>query len=589
MNVLRRWRHWSVGAKVLALLFAVVLLSSVLLFQTTSWLTQKAVREFMYNYVIVNQEKAQTGFEFLIGEINMLSVRLLTKNEIYRAMKDEKASEEEREAEIRHLLEDMSINRDVVWHVAIVTEEGRYFEYGNEHIVERPDPLFIEQIKQSNTPVWGDIRKDETGDASLMLGRKYYNFYTGERIGYLVVYIRERALYEVYKNMVSANWGDAMLLANGRYVLSAPDPLLSGTTIYDSQLFEVGQEGYKLIKLEGRPVIIFNYQLTGDVQKNRLDWRIVSIISQEELFKQLQHIKRYSYILQLLLITGGFMVAWYMANRIVNPVNRLARTIRKYREGGSGDVLDPRAYRHNHDEIALLETSFSDMVIRIEELIGRINEDKDRQRETELIALQAQINPHFLYNTLDAIGWIAKLNSQKEIEKMIVALASFYRLSLHKGDKSITVREEIGIIRSYETLEQMRFPGKFSMVYQVEDDMLDEAVLKIILQPLVENAIKHGISQKRGHGNVWIHGYREGQDLVFEIRDDGIGFDPDMLHRPTTANKEYKGGGYGIRNVDERIKLEYGAEYGVNIDSRLGEGTTVVVRLRSTSNARLKN
>ncbi|WP_152570707.1 hypothetical protein [Paenibacillus tyrfis] len=125
-------------------------------------------------------------------------------------------------------------------------------------------------------------------------------------------------------------WGNSMLLSEGQYVLSAPDASLAGTTIYDPELFEVGEDGYKLTRLKGNPAIIFNYHLTGGVQNNGLDWRIVSIVSQKELFKQLNRIKQYAYVLQTLLIGAGFAVSWYVSRRIINPVNRLVRTIHKY-------------------------------------------------------------------------------------------------------------------------------------------------------------------------------------------------------------------------------------------------------------------
>ncbi|UUZ80247.1 sensor histidine kinase [Paenibacillus sp. P26] len=197
----------------------------------------------------------------------------------------------------------------------------------------------------------------------------------------------------------------------------------------------------------------------------------------------------------------------------------------------------------------------------------------------ELIAHQAQINPHFLYNTLDAIGWLAKIHKQNEIEKMVIALSSFYRLSLHKGDKYITVEEEIGIVQSYVAIEALRFPGKFEVQYDIAEDILAFKMLKIIIQPLIENAIKHGISGKRGKGLVTIRGYRSGDSLRFEITDDGAGFDVGTFKKQGEP-RPYKGGGYGIRNVNERIQLEYGFGYGVEIRSTVGAGTTSVVTVR---------
>jgi len=205
----------------------------------------------------------------------------------------------------------------------------------------------------------------------------------------------------------------------------------------------------------------------------------------------------------------------------------------------------------------------------------------ENKRKLELYALQMQINPHFLYNTLDTIAWLAKLKNEKDIEHLVLSLAKFFRLSLHKGDKFIKVREEIDLVKSFLEIERMRFPELFEVIYEVEDEIKEIETLKLVFQPIVENAIKHGFSDIDYRGKLFIRAYSKDEDIIFEVEDNGLGFDPseDLF----ADDKLLIGlGGYGLKNVDERIKLEYGRDYGVIVTSEVGKGTKVIIKIKRT-------
>lgn len=554
-----------------------MLVSSIALFQISSSVTQSTIRNFMVQYLHLNQEKVQVGVEFLLGEMNMLSVRLLTKPEIYEVIGSNTLDREMKNEQFTKILDDMSINWNTVGYISIVTPEGSY-GYGKETKYEEISPDLIQRVEQSAVNVWGDISKDEDGNAYILLGSKYRDYSTGQRIGYLFIYVKERVVHDIVNKMVPAEWGDSLLVSSGRRVLSTTDETEVGSIIFDRQYFAVDDGGYKLVDGSAGPVIISNYQLKGNVTKLDLDWRIISIVTPKQLFEKIATIRQYSIFIQIGLIGLTFLAAWYVSKRIINPVNRLARNLRRF--GYDDEKVVPYSYNTNNDEIYALEKNFNEMVVRINNLIHHINETKDQQRESELIALQAQINPHFLYNTLDAIGWIAKLNNQEKIEKMIIQLAKFYRLCLHRGDKFILVKEEIGIIESYTMLEKMRFPDKFSVSYEISEEIQHYRMLKLILQPLVENAIKHGIGPKRDQSHLIVRGYKQGEDIIFEIEDNGVGFETKKLEEKRVYT-EYSGGGYGLSNVDSRIKLEYGKEYGISITSEQGAGTIARVRIKA--------
>ena len=211
------------------------------------------------------------------------------------------------------------------------------------------------------------------------------------------------------------------------------------------------------------------------------------------------------------------------------------------------------------------------MIVRINELLEKNKQEQIKKRELEFTALQAQINPHFLYNTLDTIGWIAALKNQPEIEQMVMELSRFFRLSLHKGDLFIPLADELGIVSSYLNIEQLRNPGKFDVSYDIQPDLMQIMMPKLILQPLVENAVKHGVSQTSRHGLITIRGYHIKDDIYLEVTDNGLGIQNKETQLPRS--------GYGLRNIRERIQLEYGKDYGLTIDSREQEGTTVQIHI----------
>jgi two-component system sensor histidine kinase YesM len=564
----------KINSRVFWLIFICLLLSSALLFQTSRIAVQHNIEDFMYNYVRLNQEKAETNLESVIEQVNLLSVRLQTNNDIYDLLADPRPEDEKKTALVA-LLNDMMIDSSVVGDVVIMTHSGDAYNYNKQLIVDLPGQSYLNEIEHSAIPVWGGTKKDARGNAYILLGRKYQNFYTGQNLGYLVVYINERAVYNVLKDIIVADRGYSFLAADDSYILSYPSAAKVGATMFDNDLFMDGSDlNFKKITLAGKPAIVTKYPLRGNLTKLGLRWSIVSVVSDEKLLENVNKINQYATYIQIVLLLIAVLISYYVSRRIIQPIRRLNVKINQF--NGDATIVP---FRNRKDELWVLENSFNEMVVRIGELIERQNEEKDRQRETELVALQAQINPHFLYNTLDAIGWLAKMHKQKHIEDIVMALSHFYRLGLHKGDKYITVEEEVGIARNYIAIETMRTPNKFEVEYDISEEILARPILKMLLQPLIENAIKHGIRGKRGKGHMVIKGYREGGDLKFEISDDGAGFVVGDLDREDKPHR-YKGGGYGIRNVNERIQLEYGSEYGVAIASTPGEGTTSILTVR---------
>ena len=211
-----------------------------------------------------------------------------------------------------------------------------------------------------------------------------------------------------------------------------------------------------------------------------------------------------------------------------------------------------------------------------------MKEEQIHLRKAEFQLLQSQINPHFLYNTLDAIIWLAEGGHQKQVVQMVGSLSEFFRTSLNQGKDIITVREEMQHARSYLEIQQMRYQDILRYEIVVAEELMDCLIPKITIQPLVENALYHGIKNKRGLGTIQISGIREGNLAVLQVNDDGIGMEEERLARVREGIRNHAptdSGIYGLYNVNERIRLNFGEAYGITIDSTYGKGTSIRICL----------
>ena len=289
--------------------------------------------------------------------------------------------------------------------------------------------------------------------------------------------------------------------------------------------------------------------------------------------------------MELLKIVAAFAVILILLNTLLNHVVDPIVTLQKKMKLVTLDNARLEMPVQTNDELGMLVRNFNQMTDRIDKLSSQLIEEQKKKRQYELRALQAQINPHFLYNTLDSIIWMAELQDP-DVVPMTEALARLMRLALNKGREFITVEDEMNYVRNYLLIQSMRYQDKFD--YQV---VTDEAVrncitVKLIVQPLVENSIYHGIKEKRGKCHLEVRAFRSGADVLFTVQDDGKGMDAETCARILTGsgrnekkgNRE-KGSGIGVFNVNERVQLEYGPSYGVRYQSEPGKGTLATIRI----------
>lgn len=310
------------------------------------------------------------------------------------------------------------------------------------------------------------------------------------------------------------------------------------------------------------------------------DWYVVGAIPHSYLTKESQSIVLVLGIILLVCFIMALIFSFLIEKSISKPLYVLMKKMGEVEKGN----LEVNLTIDRQDEIGKLQSSFNNMTCEINSLMKENNRANAKSRELELEMLEYQINPHFLYNTLDSINWMARMNHQKDISEMVTALAKFFRIGLSKGRKYIKVKEELEHVSNYLFISKIRFKGCFDYSINTSEEVLCHTTLKAVLQPVVENSIKHGLDMDLKTGFLVINCRKEDNILVFEVTDNGAGIVEERLQRIRTAlengiQDEESEGGFGLINIDQRIKLSFGSEYGVSINSMgYNKGTNVKIR-----------
>ncbi len=329
------------------------------------------------------------------------------------------------------------------------------------------------------------------------------------------------------------------------------------------------------------------YMLTEDIAEQSQEYIYYETLHVQEIQRQLEHQERTAMVVSLSLlgmILGlGLILSRRITKSVTEPIQKLCNETERVARGDftSGPKIE------SGDELAILTGSFDHMKGEIGRLIEDIRQEQNQRRVMELQLLQEQINPHFLYNTLDTIVWLAEGGQNREVVDMVTSLSEFFRTTLSGGKDFITIKEEMGHIESYLQIQKIRYQDILDYEVTLDESLEEYRILKLTLQPLVENALYHGIKNKRGRGHIWVRGYARDDMAVFEIRDDGAGMTQEEMEavqrklkggdRPSDRNGSASKGGFGLFNVAERLRLNYGGRCSLEFHSVQGEGTTALV------------
>ncbi|NOU98268.1 sensor histidine kinase [Paenibacillus sp. LMG 31456] len=380
---------------------------------------------------------------------------------------------------------------------------------------------------------------------------------------------KQQVIYMVDSTGIAVSHADQSLL--GKPVLSAD--LKKSITEADEGIIKIAEGD------DAKYAVFTTIQSTG--------WKLVAEVPASEISRQAVTLNRFSSVATLLGVSIMFLLlVFVLLAFIIRGMNRRVQlVIRTIHKEGLESLDDRNAASDGH--INVLERSVDHLIDKVRNLMEETYKTKVLEREAQLRALQAQINPHFLYNTLDTINWIAIGRNAHDISQMIDALAKYFRLSLNKGRDNVSVEDELNLAKVYLEIQQSRFPQSFEFTVESDPAIHKHYMPKLTLQPIVENALLHGIRKSKGKsGHIRITAHQDGEELVLSVSDDGAGMEEEtagkLLSEPRPESSfDSSGSSYGLYNVNERIKLYSGEGYGLSIRSAPEQGTTVTVRLRS--------
>ncbi|MDK2799066.1 MAG: two-component system, sensor histidine kinase YesM [Clostridiales bacterium] len=569
------------------LIIITVLIIGIIFYYESSRTIEKNADEYAYQIV----EQVSRNIEYYIGYMEDVSSLLYYNPSINNYLSQGQAEYKQQnvlendleEQKIAALLDSiMKMRKDIV-SIFIFGKNGKIITNGNNfELKEYIDINELDWYKQasqkngqpvvSSSHVQKFIKNQHPWVVSL--SRQINDFRTKKSLGVLLIDLNYKVITDICSKINLGQKGYVFILNKEGNIVYHPQQQLIYTNLKSENIEKIiSTESRSFIeKKDGKKRLVTIKTIPN------IGWKIVGVSYLNDLLIAREDIRNSYIIVIFVCLLIATLISVRIASNISRPIKKL-EALMKRAENGDFNVnnIDIKS----SDEIEHLAATFKMMLQRIKALMQQIKEDQKAIRKSELKALQAQINPHFLYNALDAIVWMAESKKHDKVVLMTSALAKFFRLSLSKGDEIIYIKDEIEHIKYYLMIQKIRYSKKLEYEILVDPEILKYRIIKLVLQPLVENAIYHGIKNLPDGGKIEIKGKQVEGKILLQVVDNGVGIPSQKLqHILENENRsKVKAGGVGIKNVHERIQLYYGEDYGLTFESEEGQGTTVNVWL----------
>ncbi|TXC90561.1 sensor histidine kinase [Metabacillus litoralis] len=584
-----QFNHLPIRHKIITLLLLISILPSIGLGLLTGYTVEHIIDKQATQHTLQLIEQVNRTLESHASNMQNITYLLSMDPEIKKFLSNQEIEDqnENEEYEIRQFMQGLSTLYPEVAGILVVNSNGGYvsnelyprFEYNltneawykeaveNEgifKIIGHPtDRKITSHVKYKNSEVVTVVRAILQPETQKVLG-------------VVLIDLKLRVIAEATKNVRLGKYGYLMVIdEKGQGIYTPPTPLIEN--VPERLLINEEDSGSFSEKINGNNLqFIFQKQAFTN-------WITVGIFSMNDSVVEVRKIHLFVISFFFFVCLFGITASYYISKSMSEPIVHLMSIMRQVESG----TLTVRYEGNRKDEIGMLGKSFNHMISKIINLLSLTEHHERQKREAELRSLQAHIKPHFLYNTLDTINWMARNQGAEDVSELVSSLSRLFRIGLNKGQDHILLTDEITHIQSYLSIQKARYRDKLNFTITIEPAIHDVMTLKLVLQPIVENAIYHGIKERRGPGHIYIQANKEQDFLVLTVRDDGKGIDQDRLGKLRKTmdalydNKESKqiDIGYGMMNVQERIKLTYGNNYGIKIDSKVGEGTIVTIFL----------
>lgn len=483
-------------------------------------------------------------------------------------------------AYIRSVLENVANSHREVAGIFIATKEDLYVSTGMSRISRDPFQNERWYREASENPEEIQLISVVTGrnivtnrsysiDDVFSLAKAVQDPETGEVLGVILLDIRHDIIQSSINGVTIGEKGFVFVMDQEDNIVYTP---------VNGIVYRVNPKWVKAMEPMSVQIQGGSYQIRSELSPYT-GWRTVGVFSMDEVMSSVNTIVYILFTCVIISLVLVVIVSFKFSRTLTNPIFKLKRLMK---QAESGDLTVRFNFEHN-DEIGELGQSFNHMIARIDQLIQMVYVEQENKRTAEMKSLQEQIKPHFLYNTLDTISWMARDYDAEDIVRLVDALTNMFRIGLSHGKDIITVKEEITHVSNYLYIQKIRYKDKLNYVIHVDESLYAIEVPKLILQPLVENAIYHGVKAKRGGGTITITGVPEGENLVFTVQDNGAGMPQEKVEELNRRMSERsvldEQKSFGLFYIRERIQLCYGTGYGVHVESALGEGTRVTITL----------
>ncbi|NBD24146.1 sensor histidine kinase [Paenibacillus glycinis] len=548
-----------------------------------------AVQEKVYQTLLESTSQVNYSLNYFLGDIEQLSTYIYSNRDIQdvlsRDAKRSIADKHEDELRMTQILDSFVGSKDWDIEIYILGLNGERYFTGDllpkEYDQYNDNWGLFRKVRQvGGNSVWDthySMKKLYDYGSVLSLGRMLKNVETNRPVGYLVIDIMETALTDKY--VKAELYPDSQIFLidrNGNVISGKPSKQQVGTKLEVPYLDTVlgGTKGYFQAKDDAGKKEAVIYDTSGST-----GFKLMNIVPVRAVTKETKSIRTLMIVVMAVGIVLAYWLAAILAFHVTNPLRKL-RSLMSSVESGDLNVAFSSKYQ---DDVGRLGQSFNKMIYQIQHLIKENYEKQLQVREAELKTVQAQMNPHFLYNTLDSINWMARLHEVDDISRTVVSLGELLRFSIRKGNHLLPIHEDLKQIRNYLTIQKLRFGSKIQIEILVDPEIESFYTLKLLIQPIVENAIIHGLEPKKDAGTLRIIGRSLGGNVQFVIKDDGVGFDKEAVRlRAAQAAADSSPGsstGIGLENARKRLELQFGQEASLLVDSEPGVGTTVTIEI----------
>ncbi|MBC8061794.1 MAG: sensor histidine kinase [Clostridiaceae bacterium] len=588
-NKIKTWyMNLSIKYKMLIFFYGMIIIISTILGFYSYMLSSNNIESEISETSFMDVRQIGNSMDSLQNDINDLSTFTILNKEVQSVLKSNDPYNSENIDICKQMIDHLLISKNSISFVSIYGDNG--FEYYssadgssgiNSLYLIKQSTIYKEMLIQKGRPLWVLLNKENqvfitnNKNPKVAMCRTIYDTNNYNKLGIMVLYINISYLEKFYTDNILNNNRSLLLLDNNNQIINYKN--------FNSRYDFTGNDLNKIEKIFKEPsgkgtVDIANKQTM--VSYTRLEnskWRLLYLIPKSEFLSTVKSIFNVTLAVIIGCLLISFVIYMYISSNLTSPIKKLLKAMEKVNEGDFRRKID---FKYN-DEIGTLGKQYNEMIDNISNLIEKVYKLQIKEKEAELKALQAQINPHFLYNTLDTIFWKAEKAKEKDISEMVYALSKIFRLTLNNGDEATLVRAEKEFIEYYLLLQKNRYKDKLTYSIEMEEEILNFKIPKLILQPFVENAIIYGTEKDDEQSLITIKGVYKNGKINFSIEDNGIGMSQEKIQEllNISSKVDHLEGkrGYAIYNINQRLNLCYNNDYELIIDSEMGKGTKILL------------